>query len=100
MYRVLALYPPPEDPEHFRSYFASTHAPLVNALPGLRRFRYSTDVRGLGGDSPYFCVTELEFDSADAMTAALESDEGKATVGDVPNYATGGVTLLHYELPA
>lgn len=100
MYRVLALYSPPKDPEHFRSYYASTHVPLVNALPGIRSFRYGMDVRGLGGDSPYFCVAELEFDSADALTAALESEEGKATVGDVPNYATGGVTLLHYELSA
>ena len=98
MYRVWALDPPPSDPEHFRSYYASTHVPLVNALPGLGSFRYSLEPRGLGADSPYFCVAELEFDNADALTAALDSEQGKATVGDVPNHATGGITLLHYEL--
>jgi uncharacterized protein (TIGR02118 family) len=99
VYKLLVLYPPPDDPEHFRSYYVNTHIPLVEKLPGLRRARYSMDVRGLGGESPYFCVGEFEFDSAKALEAALNSEEGKATVGDVPNYATGGITLLHYELP-
>ena len=98
MHRVLALYPPPRDPEHFRNYYVSTHVPLANTLPGLRGFRYSFDVQALGGSSPYFCVAELDFDSADALMAALNSEEGKATAGDVQNYATGGIVLLHYEM--
>ena len=98
MHRVLALYPPPKDPDHFRSYYESTHTPLVRKMPGLRGFRYSLDVQGLGGDSPYFCVAELDFDSADALMAAVNSEEGKATVADVPNYATGGIVLVHYDI--
>src|SRR5918994_4277147 len=98
MYKVLALYPRPQDPEHFRRYFEATHAPIARKLPGLRSFRYSLEVGALQGEAPYFCVAELEFDNADAVMAALDSDEGKATVADVPNYATGGIVLLHYEL--
>jgi hypothetical protein len=30
--------------------------------------------------------------------AAQDSDEGRATVADVPNYATGGTVLLQYDL--
>lgn len=100
MHRLLVLYPPPTDPQHFRGYFASTHVPLAQKMPGLRDFRYSFDVQALGGASPYFCVAELDFDSADALTAALGSPEGQAAAGDVPNYATGGSVLLHYDLIA
>ena len=31
-----------------------------------------------------------------ALMAALQSKEGKAVAGDVPNYATGGVTMVHF----
>ncbi len=30
-----------------------------------------------------------------AMQAALESEEGKAAIADVPNYATGRIVVLH-----
>ena len=98
MHKLLVLYPPPNDAGHFRNYYANTHVPLVNKIPGLRSFRYGLDARGMGADSPYFGVAELEFDSAAAMGDALDSPEGRATIGDVPNYATGGAVVLHYEL--
>ena len=97
MHRMLVLYPPPTDPEHFRSYYVSTHLPLVAKLPGLKAFRYSLDVQALQGDAPYFAAWEGDFDSADAMQATLNSEEGKAAVADIPNYATGGVVVVHYE---
>ena len=39
-----------------------------------------------------------DFDDAAAYSAATESPEGQATRADVPNYATGGVVVLNYEL--
>ena len=98
MHRVLALYGMPKDPEHFRRYYEETHIPLARKLPGLKGFRWSFDVQGLMGESPYFCVGELDFDSAESVQAALESPEGQVTAADVPNYATGGVTLVHYDV--
>lgn len=32
------------------------------------------------------------------MGAARASPEGQATAADVPNYATGGASLVHYEV--
>ena len=52
----------------------------------------------LGADSPYFCVFEADFDDAAALDAAFASPEGEATAADVPNYATGGALLLHYDV--
>ncbi len=100
MHRLLVLYPPPSDPDHFRSYYEDTHLPLVAKFPGLRGYRYSFDVAAGEGESPYYCVFEADFDDAAALSAAQESTEGQAVRADVPNYATGGVVVLNYELRA
>ena len=100
MHRLLVLYPPPSDTDHFRSYYEDTHLPLAAKLPGLRAYRYSVDVAARPGESPYFCVFEADFDDAGAYRAALESPAGQAVLADVPNYATGGVVSLNYELRA
>ena len=40
MHRLLVLYPPPSDPDHFRSYYQDTHLPLVAKFPGLRGYHW------------------------------------------------------------
>lgn len=98
MHRLLVLYFPPSDPDHFRSYYEDTHLPLAAKFPGLRGYRYSFDVAAGEGESPYYCVFEADFDDAAALRAARESPEGQAVRADVPNYATGGAVVLDYEL--
>lgn len=96
MHRLTVLYKRPADADHFREYYVNTHLPLAAKLPELRHMRYSFEVAGVGGPSSYFAIWEGEFDSADAMGAALASDKGKAVAADVANYATGGVEMLHF----
>jgi uncharacterized protein (TIGR02118 family) len=98
MHRLLVLYPPPTDPDHFRTYYEQTHLKLVAKIPGLRSYRYGFDVAAAEGESPYFCAFEGDFDDAAAMGAAFETPEGEATLADIPNYATGGAVALNYEL--
>jgi uncharacterized protein (TIGR02118 family) len=100
MHRLLVLYPPPSDPDHFRSYYEDTHLPLAAKLPGLLAYRYSFDVAAAEGESPYFCVFEADFDDAAALSAARASSEGQAVRADVQKYATGGAVVLNYELRA
>jgi uncharacterized protein (TIGR02118 family) len=97
---LLVLYPPPTDPDHFRSYYEETHLELVAEFPGLRGYSYAFDVAAAEGDSPYFCVFEADFDDADALAAAQASPQGQAIRADVANYATGGVVVVNYELRA
>ncbi|RSD12014.1 EthD family reductase [Amycolatopsis eburnea] len=98
MHRMTVLYPPPVDEAHFREYYTSTHLPLVAQMPGLVRWQYSFDVTTLAGEQKYFAVFHADFESAEAMAAARESEVGKAVSADVANYATGGVELIHYPL--
>jgi 4-carboxymuconolactone decarboxylase len=97
MHKVLALYPPAKDPAHFKRYYEETHLPLAMQLPGLLSSRYSFSLEGVGSPSPYFCIWEGAFADEAAMGAAMQSPIGQRVAADVANYATGGVTLLHYE---
>jgi 4-carboxymuconolactone decarboxylase len=98
MHKVLALYPPPKDPAHFKRYYEETHLPLAAQLPGLLASRHTFSVEGVGNPSPYFCIWEGEFASAAAMARAMESPVGQKVAADVANYATGGVTILHFDV--
>ncbi|MCW3066471.1 MAG: Ethyl tert-butyl ether degradation EthD [Solirubrobacterales bacterium] len=98
MHKLVVLYPPPVDPAAFRDYYESTHVPLAQTLPGLRSYQYAFDVGSPAGDSPYFCIFEAEFDDAAALGAAMGSPEGQTVAADVPNYATGGATMLTFDV--
>lgn len=96
MQRLLVLYNEPTDPAHFKKYYVETHMPLANKLPGLKTASYSFDAKVLGPGKGYFCVFEADFENEAGLMSALGSSEGKAVARDVPNYASGGVTMMHF----
>jgi uncharacterized protein (TIGR02118 family) len=97
MHKLVVLYNEPKDAAHFRKYYVETHLPLVSKIPGLKASHYTFDVKPLGpGKAPYFCIFEAEFESEAALMAGLGSKEGQAVAGDVPNYASGDVTMVHF----
>ena len=99
MYKLLVLYNEPTDPAHFRKYYVETHLPLASKMPGVKASRFTFDVKALGpGKPPFFCIFEAEFESEAALLSALGSKEGQAVAGDVPKYASGGVTMVHFAI--
>jgi uncharacterized protein (TIGR02118 family) len=96
MHRMLVLYNEPKDPAHFKKYYVETHVPLASKIPGVKNARYSFDVKPLGPGKAPFCIFEADFENEAALMAGLGSKEGKAVAGDVPNYASGGVTMVHF----
>jgi len=98
MVRVLVLYNTPADPEAFDRYYEETHIPLAKQLPGLIRYTVSKNVTPLGGDAKYYLIAELDWESAEAMQAAFASPIGAETAADVPKFATGGSSLMVYEV--
>ena len=94
MHILTVLYGPPDDPAAFESYYAGTHAPLVDAIGGLdgwtSRLLDSMD----GSPPPYYRIAELAFDSLDQLQTSMGSAEGQAAANDIPNFATGGVTMM------
>ena len=47
-----------------------------------------------GAAAPYYLIATLSFASRAAVQAALASPEGAKTVGDLANFATGGVDVF------
>jgi uncharacterized protein (TIGR02118 family) len=99
MAKLLVLYDPPKDPAAFETYYRNTHVPLARKIAGVRRIEVSAGpVMSPQGPAPYHLVAELSFDSMAELQAALASPEGQAAAADLANFATGGVTLLTYEV--
>jgi uncharacterized protein (TIGR02118 family) len=95
MTKLVVLYGPPQDTEAFDAHYTGTHAPLVEKVPGLRRFEHGRFIAAVDGSpAPYYYMAELYFDDAAALTAGLDSPEGQASGEDVANLAGGGVTML------
>ena len=99
MVQAIVLYGPPEDPDAFERYYADTHTALAKAIPGLLRFEAGRGVATPDGSAvPYQRIAELTFEDMSALQAGLESDEGQAAVNDIPNFASGGVTIFFAEI--
>jgi uncharacterized protein (TIGR02118 family) len=95
MVKVIVLYGPPSDPAAFEQHYADTHLPLAAKMQGVQRFE-ATRIVGTpdGSQAPYYRAAELWFESQESLRATLSSEEGQATVADIPNFATGGATVL------
>jgi len=79
--RFLAIYDVPADPEAFDRHYLEVHIALIRRLPGLRQYSVARDVAALHG-SPCYLVSELEWETMDALRAAFDSPEGHATATD------------------
>ena len=98
MAKLIALYKPPQDPEHFDDYYFNRHIPVAKKIPGLRRYEVSDGpIASPQGPAPLHLVAILSFDSMEAIQAALSSPQGVAAGNDLANFATGGVELLVFD---
>ena len=99
MVKMVVLYGHPADAAAFEDYYATTHVPLAEKIPDVRRFESGRVMPAQDGSAPpYHRVAELWFDSVESLQAATDTPEGQATVDDLPKFATGGVTLLVTDL--
>jgi len=98
MVKLVVAYGPPEDPAAFDQYYNDTHAPLAQAVPGLRNFE-AGKVLGTpdGSAPPYHLIAQLSFDDPGALQEAMGTPEGRAAADDIPNFASGGATLMVVE---
>ena len=95
MFKVTVLYGHPTDPAAFETYYANTHLPIAARMRGavraeLTRFQSAPD----GGRPAFYRMAEFWFDSQQQLATTMNSPEAKATVADLANFATGGVTVL------
>jgi uncharacterized protein (TIGR02118 family) len=95
MMKVTVLYGIPTSPDQFETYYKGTHLPLAAKMKGVARIEFTKFVSGPDGAKPaFYRMAELYFASQSQMEQTLGSSEGKATVADIPKFATGGVTMV------
>jgi uncharacterized protein (TIGR02118 family) len=98
MARLLVLYNQPADTAAFDHHYFHTHVPIAKKIHGVRSFTVNSGKPATvaGSLSPHL-IAELEFDSMEALQAAMASPEGQAAAADLANFAQAGVTLLVYD---
>jgi uncharacterized protein (TIGR02118 family) len=95
MIRLTVLYGHPDDPAEFDRYYRQVHIPLARKMKGLKGWTIGKCQSATPGeDPPYYMIVSLYAESREAMQVVLDSPEGKATVDDVANFATGGAKFL------
>ncbi len=98
VHRLLVNYGRPDDPEAFDAYYRDVHTPLALQQPGLIGLTIGHGTSPDPSQPAPYLVAELDFESEQAMGEALKSPEGRATGKDLANFATGGVTLAHFDV--
>ncbi len=94
MYKLVALYRKPQDPEAFDRAYFETHVPLVKKVPGLQRVEVSRITGNLLGDSDLYLIAELCFPDKETMNRGLASPENEAAGKNLMGFAKGLVTLV------
>ncbi|MBL3700993.1 EthD family reductase [Leucobacter luti] len=95
MHTLLVLYPEPTDRAAFAEYYERVHLPLCAKLPGVQDISYALGITEPGA-GPYYAMFRATFADGAALAAAMASPEGRAVEADVPNYASGGATVLTF----
>lgn len=96
MCRLTVLYGHPTDPAEFDRYYREVHIPIARRMKGLRGWTIGKCQAAVPGERPaYYLIVGLYADTRADMEAILASPEGRATVEDVPRFATGGCTFLY-----
>ena len=95
---VVVLYNQPKDTAAFEKYYAEKHGPLVASHAQEIGFTRADFVRFAptpdGKPAPVYREADLRWDSKEARDKGMATAGFKAVAGDIPNFATGGVTVL------
>jgi uncharacterized protein (TIGR02118 family) len=95
MIKAVVMYGHPTNVIAFERHYQETHLPLAAKIPGVQRIELDKVVGTPDGSKPpYYRIAELYAENQEALDAAMQSPEGKAAMADIPNFASGGVTVM------
>ncbi len=95
MFSMTILYNHPTDAAEFDRYYKEVHTPLVQKIKGLKGLSVTHFKPGPRGEKPpYYLMAILYSDTPEEFNAVMGTPEGRVASADVPNFATGGVTMI------
>ncbi len=98
MIKLTALFRKPSDTAEFDKHYDSIHTPLVKKYPGLRKLELTRITGAPIGDTKFYLMAEMYWDTKTAMDSALGSTEGKAVARDLMSFAADIVTIFFGEV--
>ncbi|MEW6569052.1 MAG: EthD family reductase [Chloroflexota bacterium] len=97
MHKLMLLFQPPDDIEHFETQWSHEFVPRAERLPGLRRVAVSRALESLAGVGELYLVHELYFDNLAAARQAMASPEGQQAGQALMRFAASNVRLYFAE---
>ena len=95
MCRLTVLYGHPKEPAAFDRHYHDVHIPIARKMKGLEGWTIGKRQSAIPGQPPpYYMVVSLYTATLADMATILASPEGRATLDDVPRFATGGVKFM------
>ncbi len=96
MFKFVTLYRQVDDDISLDNFFAQVHLPLAERLPGLRK-RETARVNGKpGGESRFYLMYELYFDSEAAWFEALQTPTGVELIRALLPWAEAKIVSWFY----
>ena len=77
----------------FEDWYRNTHIPDARRIPGLRKYTVNRAAQQVRGQSGYYRMAELSFDSYEAVRRALSSPEWQRAFLDAQAYIADHLRL-------
>lgn len=95
MYKLIALFRQPDDPDAFLRHYREVHMPLLLKTPGLLNVSVHHIASALDGDmAEVFMMTEMAFSNKTDFEEAMASPQQTAVTEDLADFAGRLVTLV------
>ena len=96
MYKLTVLYRKVDDPDAAEQFFANTHLPLAEQLPGLIKSEVSRVSHKPGGQSRFVLMYELYFESEETLQAAFVTRVGIQLIQALQPWADARIISWFY----
>lgn len=93
MVKFMILFHTPADPELFEEAYTKFLA-LVEQMPGIRRRQVVSVLGSPRGESPYYRILEVYFDTQQAMEGALITHDGQLAGAQLSSFPPGSFEML------
>jgi uncharacterized protein (TIGR02118 family) len=92
--KLVCLYTHPSDAATFDAHYRDVHTPLVKQLPNLYKLEVARIAGALRGESPFYLIAEMYWESREQMDADMATPEMRAVGKDARAFA-GDLLTMH-----
>ena len=93
--KITVLYAQPKSTEEFDKHYFEKHVPMLNAIKEVKKVEVSKPAPGPNGAAPpYYQITEIYFDSPEALKATTESPAWAAVRADAATFIVPGSSTV------